>query len=198
MNAMTKAQPETFAEAFLKLQGAIRPAIKDSMNPAFKSKYADLASVWDAIREPLHDAGFSVIQSPDFDGADMWLRTTILHVSGDKIEGRYPIRPVKADPQGVGSAISYARRYSLSAMLGVIQDDDDGAGACARPATAQAAPAPMGKINMEQFKTLSDLMVRVDADIPKFCQHFKIEAVPDLPAAKFSTAIEMLNLKGAK
>lgn len=121
----TPVRAETFAEAFLKLQSAIKPAIKDANNPAFRSKYADLGAVWEAIKQPLQDAGFSVIQSPDFEGDHMWLKTTILHVSGDKIEGRYPLRPSKPDPQGYGSALTYARRYSISAMLGVIADDDD-------------------------------------------------------------------------
>lgn len=117
---------QTFAEAFLKMQAAIKPAIKDTANGAFKgTKYADLGAVWDAIKGPLHECGFSVIQSPDFDGEVMWLRTTILHVSGERIEGRYPLRPSKPDPQGYGSALTYARRYSISAMLGVIADDDD-------------------------------------------------------------------------
>lgn len=200
MNAHVKPPAEeTFAQAFLRLQAAIKPAIKDANNPAFRAKYADLGAVWEAVKHPLQDAGFSVIQSPDFDDKDMWLKTTILHTSGGKIEGRYPIRPSKNDPQGYGSALTYARRYSISAMLGVIaDDDDDGNAASGVSANGSAkAPALVGKISPEQFKTISDLMVRVDADVPKFCQHFKIEAVPDLPAAKFSTAVEMLNMKGA-
>jgi len=116
---------KTFAQAFLTLQAAIRPAIKDATNPAFRSKYADLGAVWEAIKTPLQDAGFVVIQAPDFDAETMWLTTTIMHTSGESISGRYPIRPVKQDPQGYGSALTYARRYSLSAMLGVIADDDD-------------------------------------------------------------------------
>lgn len=151
MNAAVPTPKVTFPEAFLKLQAAIKPAIKDATNPAFKSRYADLAAVWEAVKKPLTDNGFSVIQSPDFEGADMWLKTTILHVSGEKIEGRYPIRPVKQDPQGFGSAITYARRYSLSAMLGVIADeDDDGNAASAKggdskdktPPGPQYAPDP--------------------------------------------------------
>lgn len=143
MNAPVKNPPVTFAEAFCKLQGEIKPAIKDSVNPHFRSKYADLGAVWEAVKQPLTDHGFSVIQSPDFDGENMFLRTTVLHVSGDKIEGRYPIRPSKNDPQGVASAITYARRYSISAMLGVIADDDDDGNAASAPApkpAQQAAP----------------------------------------------------------
>lgn len=146
--------PDTFAQAFLKLQAAIRPAIKEAENEAFKrggkaSKYADLSAVWEAVKSPLHEHGFVIIQSPDFEGADMWLKTTVLHTSGDKIEGRYPLRPARNDPQGYGSALTYARRYSISAMLGVIADDDDdgnaasNVGSGAKPAASASAPAQM-------------------------------------------------------
>jgi hypothetical protein len=204
MNAVTKIKTDnaapvdgvaTFAEAFVKLQADIRPAIKDATNPAFRSKYADLAAVWEAVKQPLAAHGFSVIQSPDFDGDAMWLKTTILHMSGERIEGRYPIRPVKNDPQGFGSAITYARRYSISAMLGVIADDDDDGNAASG---LNGTKATTGTITPDQVKTLRELIARVSADIEKFCQHFKIEALPDLPAGKYSTAIEMLNMRGVK
>lgn len=130
-----ESQVETFATAFVKLQAAIKPAIKDSINPAFRSKYADLGAVWDAVRQPLADHGFGVIQAPQFDGDTMWLETTLLHVSGAEKVSRYPLRPMKQDPQGYGSALSYARRYSLSSVLGVVADlDDDGNAASASPA----------------------------------------------------------------
>src|SRR6185369_16726206 len=97
----------TFAEAFVRLQADIKPAVKDTANGAFKgTKYADLGAVWEAVKKPLTDNGFSVIQSPDFDGDTMWLKTTILHTSGERIEGRYPLRPTKQDPQGYGSALT--------------------------------------------------------------------------------------------
>lgn len=141
MNAPVKTPAVTFAEAFVKLQAEIRPAIKDATNPAFRSKYADLGAVWEAVKGPLHDNGFAVIQSPDFDGETMWLATTIMHTSGEYRMGRYPIRPIKPDPQGFGSAITYARRYSLSAMLGVIsEEDDDGNAASQRPSQTAQEP----------------------------------------------------------
>lgn len=125
---------ETFSQAFAKMQAEIRPAIKDSTNPAFRSKYADLAAIWEAIKQPLANHGFSVIQVPQFEGDSIWLRTMVLHSSGEFIEGRYPLRPVKQDPQGYGSALTYARRYSISAMLGVVADiDDDGNAASTAP-----------------------------------------------------------------
>lgn len=142
MNAVTKTPPVTFAEAFCKLQAQIKPAIKDSVNPAFRSKYADLGAVWDAVKEPLTENGFSIIQSPNFDEHDMWLETTILHISGEKMTGRYPLRPTKNDPQGFGSALTYSRRYSISAMLGVVADIDDDGNAASAPASKPSAAAP--------------------------------------------------------
>lgn len=145
------AEAESFAEAFLSLQKALRPAIKDSNNPAFRSKYADLNAVWDAIRGPLHENGFFVIQATDFDGEHTWLSTTIQHVGGESRSCRFPLRPTKPDMQGMGSAISYARRYSISAMLGVIaDDDDDGNAASARPAPVKPAASHQQDQTFEQ------------------------------------------------
>lgn len=137
MTASKADKTETFAEAFVKLQAVIKPAIKDATNPAFRSKYADLGAVWEAVRHPLAAHGFGVIQAPQFEGDTMWLETTLIHVSGTEKVSRYPLRPTKLDPQGFGSAITYAKRYALSAMLGVVADeDDDGNAASAKPATA--------------------------------------------------------------
>ncbi len=139
-----KIIPDTFAVGFAKLQGVIRPAIKDATNPAFRSKYADLGAIWEAVRKPLSDHGFGIIQSPQFEGETMWLETTLLHISGEKMVSRYPLRPVKQDPQGFGSAITYAKRYAISAMLGVVADeDDDGNAASQRSPQASAIHTPM-------------------------------------------------------
>lgn len=135
----------TFAAAFFKLQKELKPALKESENPGFKgSKYADLGSVWDAIREPLQNNQFAIIQRTDFDNDNMWLETTLVHAPSDgSIAGRYPLRPTKLDPQGYGSALTYARRYSITAMLGVIAEDDDGNAASAKPAPAAPKPTPV-------------------------------------------------------
>ena len=135
--------------ALVKAQSQIKNAVKDSVNPHFKNRYADLESVWDAVRDALHRNDLAVLQLTDLDasGAPV-LITRVIHASGEHVEGRYPL--VCKDPtdaQKLGSSMSYARRYSLSAMLGVIQSDDDGNGASAQPAkpAAQATPAPAAK-----------------------------------------------------
>ncbi len=123
------------AEALSKAQSAFSHAVKDADNPFFKSKYADLPSVIDAVREPLAANGLAIVQAPETDETGLNLVTTLLHSSGEWMRGWYPIKPLKADPQSMGSALTYARRYSLSAMLGVaaVEDDDDGNAASQQP-----------------------------------------------------------------
>jgi hypothetical protein len=121
------------ADALVKAQAAMKPALKDSRNPHFNSRYADLASVWDAIREPLTSNGLSVIQMVGSNELEKTTLTTrVTHVSGEWIESTWQIPVGKQDPQGLGSAISYARRYALASAIGVVQDDDDGNAAMPR------------------------------------------------------------------
>jgi len=115
------------APALIKAQGQLEVAIKDSTNPAFRSKYADLGAVWDACRASLQANGLAVIQMPmRSEAGNAALETVILHESGEFISSVSETRVVKDDPQGYGSAITYLRRYALAAMLGVVADDDDG------------------------------------------------------------------------
>jgi hypothetical protein len=125
-NMKTSESITKIAEALTKAQAAMKPALKDSRNPHFNSKYADLTSVWDAIRAPLTDNGLSVLQLVGTNEAEKTTLTTrVLHVSGEWIESTWAIPIGKQDPQGLGSALSYARRYALAAAVGVVQDDDD-------------------------------------------------------------------------
>ena len=116
------------AEALAKVQGEIETATRDSENPFYKSKYADLASIWDACRKQLAKNQLAVIQTTQnnngIDGTII-LVTTLAHSSGQWIRGFLKIRPIKNDPQGIGSAITYARRYALSAIVGVAPKDED-------------------------------------------------------------------------
>jgi hypothetical protein len=115
------------AKALSIVQGELTHAKKDSANPFFKSKYADLESVWDACRSLLARNGLSVIQMPgNFYEGRMWLITRLCHASGEWIEQEMSVPVAKADPQGAGSALTYMRRYALAAFIGVVQADDDG------------------------------------------------------------------------
>jgi hypothetical protein len=124
------------AAALAKAQGAMKGAVKDSANPFFKSKYADLASVVEAIRAAFSTNGLSYIQTVEpSDKDEVRVETTLLHASGEWISCGVLSLPVsKADAQGYGSALTYARRYSLSAAVGVAPEDDDGnAASAAKP-----------------------------------------------------------------
>ena len=109
-------------------QGDLMPAKKTEENPFFGMKYASLASVWDAVRKPLAENGLSVTQTLGNDLVKndiLIVETTLLHKSGEWLASKLAITLTKQDPQAIGSAISYARRYSLSAILGVAAEDDD-------------------------------------------------------------------------
>lgn len=136
----------SLAGALAKAQGAIRFALRDSANPFFKSKYADLASVVEAIRDPLSQNGLAWIQRiHESQREEVRVETIILHDSGEWISCGILTVPVsKADAQGHGSALTYARRYSVSAAFGVAADDDDGnaAAKAAPPARPRDTPTP--------------------------------------------------------
>jgi ERF superfamily len=140
----------TLAAAMSRVQAKIHSARKDKSNPHFRSRYADLGSVWEACREQLTAEGFAVLQlthgTPDVPA----VTTILLHSSGEWVRSTLRLRPVKIDPQGVGSALTYARRYALSAMVGVVaDDDDDGNSASTRQALQEC-------VNMARALNLSD------------------------------------------
>lgn len=115
-----------FAPAFVAAQAEIENAHKNATNPHFRSKYADLTEIIDAIRPTLAKHGLGIIQIPGFEDGVLTMDNMILHTSGEWISGVSGSPIAKQDPQGVGSAITYMRRYSLAAMCGITQEDDDG------------------------------------------------------------------------
>lgn len=127
---------EKLAEALAAAQGEIVGAEKDAKNSHFGAKYSTLAAIWDACRIPLTSHGLSVVQTPGFGEGCLILETTLLHVSGQWISSELPIQVDTRNLQHVGSALTYARRYSLAAMVGVCPDDDDGE-AAAQPQREQ-------------------------------------------------------------
>jgi hypothetical protein len=138
---------DQLATALSLAQGTITGALKDSANPFFKSRYADLASCWDACRAALSANGLSVVQCPMTDPTGTYLVTILMHSSGQWIQSSLAVQPMMSrkdkvteeitfikdeTPQGMGSALTYARRYALAAMVGIAQVDDDGAAASGR------------------------------------------------------------------
>lgn len=125
MNKQSEQLGELFS-ALSKAQSKIKGAVKDAKNPYFKSNYATLHECWNAIREPLSENGLTIIQTIEEENGKLYLRSVLGHSSGQFISSLMPILMAKADPQALGSATSYSRRYSLCALIGLSQMDDDG------------------------------------------------------------------------
>ena len=136
-------QINELATALAKAQGEIKNAVKDSANPYYKSRYADLASVWEACRTALSSNGLAVSQIPELrDSGMVSVHTMLLHSSGQWLSGELSMVPVKNDPQGIGSCITYIRRYALAAIVGISPEDDDGN-------AASGTTTPRGAVSTE-------------------------------------------------
>ncbi len=146
--------------AFIKAQTAMGDLLKTSSNPHFKSKYADLAAVVEAVLPALNENGFGLMQPPHSDGELVEVETLLLHDSGGYIRSTLGLRPSKTDPQGVGSAITYGRRYALQSIAGIAPEDDDG-NAASGPRTAPQKPAQAAP----KAQTLSDRAGRLEATL---------------------------------
>ena len=138
----TSPDIDLVSAALVLAQQAMLPLIKDSANPFFKSKYADLQAVTEACYPALQANGICVLQSAESLGAaGINIKTRLLHKSGQFIETDCAIPPAGQDPQKYGSAVTYGRRYGLQAAVGLAAIDDDGEGAMNRNATKQAPAA---------------------------------------------------------
>lgn len=161
---MEKISPE-FAAAIVQAQGNIEGAKKGRSNPAFRSKYADLAAVWDAIGDALQKAGLAIVQFPcEAPTGQVGLDTQLIYSKTGEVLGQRFFMPVKdaTNAQAVGSSLTYARRYALSAVLGVCPEDDDG-NAAASVQPSNKAPAFQSGPGEEEAIKLFSGAVTVDA-----------------------------------
>jgi|TARA_R110000824_G_scaffold81763_6_gene205371 hypothetical protein len=127
----TPKQPQTLAAALLAVQGEIGNATKSAANPFFKSKYADLNAVHDAVLPVMTKHGVQVQQSTGWDAEGRFLLSTVLSVGDDAVTASWPL-PTSGTPQEMGSALTYARRYTLQTVAGIGAEDDDGNAASKR------------------------------------------------------------------
>jgi len=129
---------DKIASALVKAQKAFGPALKTHTNPAFKSRYADLGACIEAVIDALNGAGIALIQKQHPNDGGVTVETIFVHESGEMLSaGMLSVPAVKQDPQGYGSALTYARRYSLMAACGIAPEDDDG-NAASKPRQQQA------------------------------------------------------------
>ncbi len=142
-------QINELASALAKAQGQIAPAKYDAKNPHLKNRYTTLAAIWDVIRNPLSENGLSVVQVVTTEPDGMFLLTRLMHSSGQYIQAVYPITAGDSrgisGAQAVGSALTYARRYSLTALVGVVSDDDDDGNAASDIQTQRSQPQEQAK-----------------------------------------------------
>lgn len=192
------------AVALNAFQKAVEGAKKSSDNPYYSSKYADLSEIWKTIREPLTANGLSVTQLPDdaftdrIDEKNIVLKvaveTVLLHESGEWISSRTVLPIVKRDPQAVGSAITYARRYGLSAILGIHQEDDDANTHTVKHTSQPTQPAVM---NSKELYRLLEVKALSDAERQHFTELAEV-SVSQGDAYSVDTMIKKLAAKPDK
>ncbi len=178
------------ATALAKAQGELTHASKSSINPHFKSKYADLASVWEACRDALSKNGLSVVQFPsDFQNNIMTLTTRIMHSSGEWLEQTMSAPVSKPDPQGIGSCLTYMRRYALAAVVGVYQDDDDANSASYAP---KEHPATLTDEELNRIKTMA---VATHSEVSKIAAFYGKKELHEIERLHYPKIIETLEKK---
>lgn len=142
----TSEQLNELASALAKAQGLIEAAPKDKDNPFFKSRYADLSSIWNACRTSLSKNGLTVSQGFEPSGSEaVRISTRLMHTSGQWMESVLDLMPKDPSPQAVGSCITYGRRYALAAIVGVVTDEDDDGNQASGHKAALRQPPPEQK-----------------------------------------------------
>lgn len=181
---------KNIAAALAAAQSEMGKALKDSTNPHFRSKYADLGSVMEACMPALNKHGIAVYQPTGQDDIGMFISTVLLHNSGERLECRVPLIVAKNDMQGYGSAVTYARRYGLMAMAGIAPEDDDG-NAAAKAAPSQKSEPDYSKAMayLTEADTLADLADRW-GKLPKDVQRISaVISAKDARKASLATPI---------
>jgi hypothetical protein len=191
------------AKALSNFQSKMVSVKKDAINPFYKSKYATLDTIWETIRKPLSENGLSVAQTMNIIDGKSVLETTLYHTSGEWVKGVQSVNPVKDDPQSLGSAITYARRYSLSALLGIVADEDDDAEATKpEPVKNTEKPTPtterlIDKITEAQIKkiyaTAKEKQLSPEDAKAYIKKTFNKSSTKELTKSEASTMIEFLN-----
>lgn len=177
------------ASALVKAQKAFGPALKSSSNPHFRSRYADLAACVEAVIDGLNSNGIMLMQQTHECADGVIVETMFIHESGETLSaGKLHVPAAKQDPQGYGSALTYARRYSLMAACGIAPEDDDGNAASRKPAID---PAPYLK-QVAQAEHLDGLKT-VYAHAYKALKD--TEFMQQLEAAKNTRKAELMEVK---
>lgn len=150
------------AEALSKAQGEMKPAKFDAVNPFFKSKYSSLGEIVESAKAVLAKHGLSVIQTVAGDVENVVIETMLAHSSGEWVSNSMAIKPVKADPQGIGSVITYGRRYCYASIIGQVSDEDTDANSVDQQRATEPRKTASDVLADEPFvKTISDKQAKM-------------------------------------
>lgn len=187
-------QIDLITAALAKAQSEIENPSKDNVNPHFKSRYADLATVLEVCREPLSKHGLSVTQPLFMEGDKVVLATILSHTSGQWIKSFIPLPIQKPGSQEIGSCITYMRRYSLAALVGIFQEDDDAEAAEGREknGNGKVIDEDRSKLSVKQKSFLEGLLNQLNE--PSYaevvCKKYKLETIYDIHREKFNDLVE--------
>lgn len=194
---------KNIATALVKAQKDFAPALKSNNNPFFKSKYADLSVCIESVIDSLHNNGIALIQKNHDCENGIKVETILLHESGEQFSGGILHVPaIKNDPQAYGSALTYARRYSLMATCGIAPEDDDG-NAASKPKESTApkqveTPKPVSLITMDQVAEIQALANDAGVELSAICAACKVDSLNKIPSTMFASVIKKLNAKFIK
>ena len=209
----TSEHVNEIGKAMACVQGEMRPAIKDSNNPFFKSKYSNLTSVWDSIREPLMKNQISVFQDVFTTEHGVSVTTKLVHASGQWIDfGPLEIPLSKRDAQSIGSATSYAKRYSLSAACGVVTDDMDDDAEIAmnrngkpekvkeeKKEQPKSEPVPITKQQIKELYDLSEICAPdYFSKIMKYLQESGVKTLEDIMSDRYEKIVAGMRANAEK
>lgn len=196
------------APALVKAQQAFGPALKTASNPHFRSKYADLSACVEAVIDALHQNGIALLQQTHECDSGVMVETVFLHESGETYSaGKLHVPASKQDAQAYGSALTYARRYSLMAACGIAPEDDDGnaAFAASNPAPAKSAPAKSSKaaasapavsgpelLTEEEVANVTALAEEIGKPLADICKAYKVGSLNFIPRSAYSKIVARL------
>lgn len=194
MEIQTSPEVDQIAKALAQAQKAFRPAKLDSRNPHYNNRYPSVSSVLDAALGPLNEQGIALVQIPISEDGQVGVHTRLIHSSGQYLGGNLLLRPVRNDPQGWASCVTYSRRYSLLGFLGLgvgEAEDDDGNAASRGGAT----------ITQEQAIDLASLIEEANSSPSKVLSYCGASSLSEVSPADFQRVCSMLRKKikaGAK
>ena len=178
----TSESIKNLSSALLKAQRNIGAAVKGAANPFFKSKYADLGSVMEACKSALNDQGITILQPVQSDSTGDFVETMLLHESGEFMSSNMKLVLSKQDMQAYGSAVSYARRYSLQSLVFIPAEDDDGERSMVRQHPKVDLGAKSAAIDQTNQQPVTVIQQTTIADVPKARTTFR-KSTPSTIAA---------------